>query len=214
MNPLLVAVKRAFKQPAFVVAVVLIGLCAATLNTTAAFLKVRFKKQPCALRAKSLKEGVPQALGHWVLVSKDQAIDPELEQVLGTSEYVFRDYVDSRKVTPAEIAAMKAASSKDRDVLLAKLQGAHPSSVIRAAVTYYTGLVDTVAHVPERCYVADGFEVKEYEERAVSLGNYTDGTPRDLKYRFLGFEDQTGMGLHVEARGAKRGVCVSLRRPV
>ena len=35
--------------------------------------------------------------------------------------------------------------------------------VMRAAVTYYTGMVDTVAHIPDRCYVADGFVPDKYD---------------------------------------------------
>ena len=59
------------------------------------------------------------------------------------------------------------------------------------AITYYTGLADTVAHVPERCYVADGFDVSQYETRSAVCGNYPNGTPRDLSFRLIHFEDQT-----------------------
>jgi hypothetical protein len=51
-------------------------------------------------------------------------------------------------------------------------------------VTYYTGLADTVAHIPDRCYVADGFEPSEYEEPTWTLA---DG--RQLGVRFINFQD-------------------------
>jgi hypothetical protein len=154
-------------------------------------------KKPVALRVNSLKEGIPQKLGRWVMVSHDQAIDPEIEQVLSTNEYVFRDYVDSKKIGDAEIDLLKNAPVAERESKLSDLQKSTPSAVIRVGVTYYTGLVDTVAHVPERCYVADGFEVKDYEKVPVTLGTYPDGSPRSLTFRFVGFEDQAGL-VHVE----------------
>jgi hypothetical protein len=190
MNPFMTSLKRAFTQPAFVIAVLALGICGLTLNSALAALKVKLHKIAVPLRI-SLKEGVPQKLGHWVSVSQDQAIDPEIEQVLGTSMYIFRDYVDDRLVPEADIEKLKEAPVKNREAMLAQLQMTKPASVLRVGVTYYTGSADTVAHVPERCYVADGFEVKEYTEITPELGNYPDGTKRVATYRFLGFEDQT-----------------------
>lgn len=197
MNPVLVALRRAFRQPAFVVAFLLLGICAATLNTAAGFMKVHWRKKASPLRI-SLKQGLPMKMGKWVAVSKDQAIDPEIQQVLETGEYVFRDYVDSSKITDTELELMRNAAVNDREGMLSDLQKRQPASVMRVGVTYYTGLVDTVAHVPERCYVADGYEVKQYEEKEGTFGAYADGTPRQANFRFLGFEDQAGLGLRVE----------------
>jgi len=67
--------------------------------------------------------------------------------------------------------------------------------VVRLAVTYYTGMVDTVPHVPEKCYVADGFEpAGDIPTIAQTLGTYPDGRPRDVKYRYIHFQDTTGNG--------------------
>ena len=64
---------------------------------------------------------------------------------------------------------------------------------MRLAITYYTGLVDTVPHVPEKCYVADGFEPTQRRRPArETLGAYADGSPRDVAYRYLHFQDTTG----------------------
>ncbi|HWE02524.1 MAG TPA: hypothetical protein VG326_08940 [Tepidisphaeraceae bacterium] len=191
------ACRRALRERSFVVAIVVMGIAAVTLNSAVARLKMHFHKLPVALRVNSLKEGIPQKLGRWVMVSKDQAIDPEIEQVLLTREYVFRDYVDSMKISEAEIELLKNAPAQERDSKLSELQKNNPASVMRVGVTYYTGLVDTVAHVPERCYVADGFEVKQYEEQTADLGKYPDGSPRTVTFRFVGFEDQAGL-VHVE----------------
>ncbi|HET6247169.1 MAG TPA: hypothetical protein VFE47_05660 [Tepidisphaeraceae bacterium] len=192
------SIKRTFTQPAFIVVVLVLAICGATLNATVKYFQLTFHKRAVPIRV-SLKTGVPQTLGHWVCVSPDTAINPEIQQVLGTSEYIFRDYVDSRKVGADEIELLKKAPTQNRDIILAEIQSTRPSAVIRCSVTYYTGSADTVAHVPERCMVADGFAVKEYETvEKPAVGNYPDGTPRDLDFRFLGFEDQTAVGQKVQ----------------
>ena len=48
---------------------------------------------------------------------------------------------------------------RDKQIAIGSLP---PDALVNFAVTYYTGLVDTVAHIPDRCYVADGFEPTSY----------------------------------------------------
>ena len=112
--------------------------------------------------------------------------------LLGTPEYVFRDYVDTRVMSKEEVEQLRQASGAQYAGMLSNFEARHPQAVIRAAVTYYTGMVDTVAHVPERCYVADGYEATEYTDIPCTAGDYSDGHPRDVKFRFISFEDQTG----------------------
>jgi len=49
-------------------------------------------------------------------------------------------------------------------------------------------MVDTVAHVPDRCYVADGYDVSHADQLTWSAGG------RNLDVRYLSFEDTTGVG--------------------
>ena len=42
-----------------------------------------------------------------------------------------------------------------------RVQQMCPQAVINVGLTYYTGMVDTVSHIPDRCYIADGFEPSE-----------------------------------------------------
>jgi hypothetical protein len=57
--------------------------------------------------------------------------------------------------------------------------------------------VDTVAHIPERCYVADGYQPSETPETAMwdmgpgRLGSSPGGHDK-IAVRYLNFEDQTG----------------------
>ena len=41
-----------------------------------------------------------------------------------------------------------------------RIRPKNPKAVVNLGLTYYTGLVDTVAHIPDRCYIADGYEAR------------------------------------------------------
>ena len=193
MSPWMRSIRKVLTQPSFIVAVILLATSAITLNAAVGFLRLHFKKLPVPLAVKSFKEALPAKFGdHWVQISKDQPLDPQVEEVLGTPQYVFRDYADTRVLASDQIDQLKNASPGEYNQLLSQHESRHPEAFIRMGLTYYTGMVDTVAHVPERCYVADGFDVSEYTDIERTLGNYPDGSPRKLKIRFLSFDDQTG----------------------
>ncbi len=187
--------RKILTQPAFLAAVLILGVSALGLNAATSFLQLHFKKLPVPLAVQSLSEGMPATIGSWVQVSKDGAIDPEMEQVLGTSQYVFRDYIDTRE-WPDQIDQIKDLSDSDRDAALMRMQFQKPQSVLRLAITYYTGMADTVAHIPERCLVGDGYEVTTYDTKSARCGTYEQGSdsgkPRDVKFRLVHFEDQSG----------------------
>jgi hypothetical protein len=192
------AVPGVLRQPAFVAAAVLLGVAAVGLNAATEAMRLHFRKLPVALsvpRLDDAKLGIPSRLGAWVQVSKDEPLDHDIQEVLGTREFVFRDYVDGRRVSAADVAWFADKPTAERARRLAEIQSRDPAAVVRLAVTYYTGLVDTVPHVPERCYVADGFEpAVPPETRAAALGTTADGRPRIVEYRHLHFQDRTGAG--------------------
>ena len=70
--------------------------------------------------------------------------------------------------------------------------------LISLSVTYYTGMVDTVAHVPDRCVTADGYEPSSYETPswpiASDLPAHFKTNGDNIKLRYINFEDQTGRG--------------------
>lgn len=193
MNSWKRAIRQTLAQPTFVVAALLLATSAITLNGAVGFLRLHFKKVAVPLAVKSLKQGMPATLGsHWVQISKDQPLDPQMEEVLATPEYVFRDYADTRIISHEDIERLSNATGAEYSALMTQHEQRHPQAFIRLGVTYYTGMVDTVAHVPERCYVADGFEAPEYRDLERTVGAYSDGRPRTVPLRFIVFEDQTG----------------------
>ncbi len=169
---------------------IVLAVAALGFNFLTSTLKLHFKKQPVAL-AKPLKT-IPEQMGHWVQVSKDQPLGHDVEDALAATEYVFRDFVNEDAVPKAELAPVldQSRSADDRRKALAAIQVKYPTAVINMAVTYYTGLVDTVAHIPDRCYIANGFVPSEYETPKWVIGTNPDGSKKELEVRFINFEDQ------------------------
>jgi hypothetical protein len=156
------AIKRLAKQPSFVVAFAVLLLAAVSLNATTQFLQLHFKKLPVPM-AQPL-DTIPTTVGTWVSVMKDQLTD-DVQQELATDKYIMRHYVDTSVVSKDDLAGFEGKDNAGRAVEMNKLREKYHNKIDRAiisfAVTYYTGKADTVAHIPERCYTADGYEPTE-----------------------------------------------------
>jgi hypothetical protein len=201
-------------------------------------LKLHFKKEAVP-QPREFKE-IPTLMGHWLQVSADDKLDKETEDVLGTKEYLYRDYIQvdragadlvemlaersdfsgttTRPSEPdvdqmragqnARAAFTAAAFDKQVEMITNALKGKtprerqtigtelemnnHSGDMIHLGLTYYTGLVDTVAHIPDRCYIADGYEPTSYTVPTWQLGNDASGKPISLQVRFISFQDTTG----------------------
>lgn len=184
------------RDPRFIVAALVLLLCAVGFNAAARSLQLHFRKQPVPLAVKSLDdktEGLPALIGdRWLQVTEDQPLSPDVEHALGTKQYVMRTYIDLKAARKTE-ADLKDRNPEKLAVVLADLQSRNPEAIMRVGITYYTGLVDTVPHIPDRCMVADGFQPTHYRVLDVP-SEYTDGKPRDVKFRSITFEDITGRG--------------------
>jgi hypothetical protein len=186
--------KNKWTQPGFLIPVIILAIAAVGLNGAVSALQLHFKKLPVPLKMDlSL---IPPQMGDWVQVSKDEPLDKEIQDSLATDHFIFRDYVNTKLVPKDEIDRFKGMGSREAKALVSRIQTEQPSAVINMGVTYYTGLVDTVAHIPDRCYIADGFEPSEYETPVWNLGPGRLGkAPGDgVAVRFINFEDQTAAG--------------------
>jgi hypothetical protein len=147
------AVFQLLRQSSFVAGAIVLAIGALTLNTSTHWLQLHFKKQSAPLRVRSLSDpaqGIPSQLGSWMQVSVDQPIDPELEAQLKTKEYINRLYVDTNVIGKTESDALRTETGADREEHLARLRSVYPpQTFITAMVTFNTGLVDTVTHIPE-----------------------------------------------------------------
>ena len=194
------SVRRVLRQPRFLAAAAVLLVSAVGLNAATGFLQLHFRKVAVPLAVKSLddpKEGIPPKLGPWLQVSVDQPLSEDLEHALGTRTYLNRDYIDTRLERRAAINFDKKSVAERNKMLfdvMYQQQAADADNVpvIRLHLAYHTGLVDTVAHVPDRCMVADGYVPTSYEEVDAEVGTKPDGSPRKLTFRFITFEDNTG----------------------
>jgi hypothetical protein len=194
-----IVLRRAMSQRSFMIATVVLLTAALGLNVAVSAMKLHFKKEPVPL-ARPLG-AIPEKLGSWVQVSQDQPLDKEMQDVLGTKEYIFRDYVNEVDV-PGVGERFRNKTQPERHELLNTLRQQFPNAVLSLSVTYYTGMVDTVAHVPDRCVTADGYEPKEYTTPHWPIAHQlppaakpraADGSPTDdVEVRYINFEDQTG----------------------
>lgn len=180
-----VAVRGLFRQSSFLVAVVVLLVAALGLNASVQFLQLHFKKLPVPIR-QSFKTGMPEVMGNWVQVGRDEHLNPDVVDALGTTEFLFCHYVNAAALgeSPTALAKRFAAmpvEDQKREALT--IQRNHPSAVLSLGLTYYTGSADTVAHIPERCYLADGYQIEEQGDPVWRI----DG--RTVESRFLTFEN-------------------------
>ncbi|MEM1211710.1 MAG: exosortase/archaeosortase family protein [Planctomycetota bacterium] len=130
---------------------VALGLCAGLLGagvmaqgivlSAAGYVLV---KQSVPLRD-NIKAVSPDA-GPWQEVFEEPALPSDIVKELGTQDYFMRHYRDTRVEQPAGYRYAQDGSAQ----ILA------PNSHARVHIAYYTGLPDSVPHVPDRCYMAAG----------------------------------------------------------
>jgi hypothetical protein len=183
------SIARTLKNPGFLVVAGILLLSAVSLNAATQFLQLYFQKLPVEMRRPI--SSIPERIGPWVQLSKDQPLAPDIETMLQTKQYVSRAYVDTRVTGEDIVKAVENKTFEEREHIIEGIRMRQPLAVIRLHTTYYTGMVDTVAHVPDRCYVAGGYES-------------TDNTPHpwqsvskrighSFASPFMTFEDQTGI---------------------
>ena len=118
---------------AFVVGAVLLFVSAGALSLAIAWLKLYYVKVPINVDLKC--SSIPSRTDHWTQVGPDHEMSEATLETLGTHNYVDRTYIER---TPADPKNPRA---------------------VMVHLAYYTGSVDTVPHVPERCFVASGASI-------------------------------------------------------
>lgn len=183
------SIMRALKNPGFLVVAGILLVSAVSLNAATQFLQLYFQKLPVEMRHPI--SSIPERIGPWVQLSKDQPLAPDIETMLQTKQYISRAYVDTRIVGPDVLKAVENKTYEEREQIIEAIRRRNSLAVIRLHTTYYTGMVDTVAHVPDRCYVAGGYQPTDntphpWESVSKRIG-HSFASP------FMTFEDQTGI---------------------
>ncbi len=118
-------------KPALVVTAVTLMVCGVGFRFAARAAEAYFAKQPVDLRHPLTR--IPRQLGPWRSTGPDVTLTVEVEESLGTSSYLDRVY--EREGVDGE------------------------SEVVSVHIPYYTGLIDAVPHVADRCLTAGGWVI-------------------------------------------------------
>ncbi len=116
------------------VAIALLVASGAVLGLSIRALDLYLQKSPIYPRTGLEMRDVPAETEHWRRVGPDRFESSEIEDTLGTTNYVTRTYEE-----------------KDPEGDLPRRIDVH--------LAYYTGSIDTVPHIPERCFVGGGMQI-------------------------------------------------------
>lgn len=124
---------RGMREPAFVVASLVLASGAAGLYFAIESANIYLTKLEIYPRSDLTVMSLPVETTNWIRVGTDQIETVEIIDELGTDEYLTRSYAEK--------------NSED---------GKRPR-IVQLHIAYYTGMIDTVPHVPDRCFVGGGF---------------------------------------------------------
>jgi exosortase len=157
------------------------GLYAVTKATGVVFIK-----EALPLRY-SLTAEFPKQAGNWVMLGQDGRLPTDIEKELGATEYFTRHYLDTTGYeadveTTDEgetIVRLYPDDGSDSRQVRARLsspdhghtlvEGALPGEMVTVHIAYYTAIVDSVPHVPDKCWIVAGGTMAFRDTRAISL---------------------------------------------
>jgi hypothetical protein len=155
---------------AFVVACLTLIGSGLAFQTAVKNLNIYLRKEPVELRHHFTT--ISRTLGDWHAVTSDLQLDAATIESLGTDIYLDRTYA---------------------------INGEQSEGWLHLHMAYYTGMIDAIPHVPDRCMVAGGFN-------ALTLPTYV-GLPIDTSSWLL--DEQ-----HINQRSRKPYPYVHHRDPV
>jgi len=140
---------------AAVLVVGVLALAGGAMEAVIASMDLYLRKLPIQPPGDRQTAALPRETEHWVAVGADRVESSEIVDVLGTSNYLNRLYAE------------KLPEGSDRSPRGAELH-----------LAYYTGMIDTVPHVPERCFVGAGWDLRT-PPRVVEVPLSTSGWVED-----------------------------------
>lgn len=128
---------RSLRSPAYVLVLVTLCSTAAGMGAAVSYFKIYLSKLPIQAPGGRTLSSIPTETANWIRIGQDHVESAEILKTLGTENYVTRQYV------------------------LKSTLGSRNPTTIQLHAAYYTGTIDTVPHVPERCFVGGGMEIGE-----------------------------------------------------
>lgn len=127
--------RRGSARVAAVAALLVLVTSAAGLETILGQLRLQLRKLPIEAASGLKFQSIPKDIAGWETM-RDEVMSAEGMEELGTQNYLTRWY--------------RRVDSEGR--------AADPPSAMQVHAAYYTGMIDTVPHVPERCMIGGGLE--------------------------------------------------------
>ena len=127
-------------KSAYVTSLVVLAVSAIAFGAGIKAAGVYLQKLPIYPAGDRKTDKIPAETPTWISAGPDIREPPEIEEVLGTKNYVSRAYF--KKIDPTD-----------------KSKGLDHSAHLAVHVAYYTGQIDTVPHVPDRCMVGAGMDM-------------------------------------------------------
>ncbi|MEQ8769657.1 MAG: exosortase-associated EpsI family protein [Phycisphaerales bacterium] len=134
---------RSSKRGQTVALVTVLGVLGASAIGMGAAIKafgMHLQKKAIYPEGNRVVSNIPRETEGWIAVGPDRLESAEVLDTLGTQNYLNRSY---RQKNPAE--------------------GERPER-LELHLAYYTGMIDTVPHVPERCFVGGGLQQTNFAE--------------------------------------------------
>lgn len=122
------------RHPAFLAAAGIMAICSLGMATVMRAYGVYLQKRPVQANSGRMLHSITAETKNWIRLGEDDELPNDIVEELGTTNSVSRRYVEKHP-----------PSGRDPHVL-----------DFHAA--YYTGMIDTVPHVPERCFVGGGMQ--------------------------------------------------------
>lgn len=144
------AMKLHLARPATILLIAVLFASAIGMGWAINYYKIHLNKMPIYAPGGRVVSTLPKETDSWVQVGADRIVSAEVLEELGTSNYLTRVYQEKN---PPE--------------------GLKPR-IVELHVAYYTDQIDTVPHVPERCFTGAGI-VQTSESRAVPLNLDREG---------------------------------------
>lgn len=134
-------------------------------------MDIALTKKPVPLRH-GLALSFPDRAGDWQLLHLDPRLQKDIEDELGTSEYFTRFYVDRAAGVAIDDIEKVTVETKHGEQLVGWKGIEKPGAVATVHIAYYTGMLDAVPHVPDRCWVAAGSQPMNREIRSFNISRY------------------------------------------
>lgn len=122
----------ALRRPSYVLSIIVMLICGASMTAGIHYAGIHLRKKAIQAPGNRALISLPNETPSWKQVGTDKLESAEIEETLGTKNYITRTFV-----------------RKDR-------KPDQPPMELQLHAAYYTGGVDTVPHIPERCYVGGG----------------------------------------------------------